>query len=85
MNSENFPVAARDANKAVTLVTTKPDEELATELRDKFAAAFREHLIPIMDEITAAGFVLNFNTQLMPGIPPRHQLINLLLSKVLAS
>ena len=84
MNSENFPVATRD-KEPVALVTTKPDAELARELRDKFVAAFQAHMIPVMDEITAAGFVLNFNAQLVQGVPPRHQLVNLSIGKVLAS
>ena len=85
MNSENFPVAMRDKDKEVaSLVTTKPDEERAKELRDRLVAA-HQPLLAILDEITAAGFVVSYQTQLVAGIPPRHQLANLTISKVLAS
>lgn len=45
-------------NEIPKLVTTKPDKEVAAELKDKLVQAY-EPLLKVIDECSAAGFKIN--------------------------
>ena len=68
----------------VELVTSnKSDEERAKEFRDRIIAAHAP-ILEILNEITAAGLVCNYQTTLT-GVPPRHQVASINILKVLSS
>ncbi len=61
-------MAARlvNMNDAIQLVTTKPDAEIAAELKKKFEAAYIDNILPLFNEAAAQGFLVQINVAMGP-------------------